>query len=1218
MAQPCLQTVVQHLRKMVDGDERVADAELLARFADGRDETAFTMLVERHGPMVLGVCRRMLRRSADAEDAWQATFLILARKAVAIRKQASVAAWLHGVALRVCQRIREKAQRDKHKELPGDLIQMENDELSWREVQRILDEEVQRLPERLRQPIVLCYLEGKTRDEAAEELGWTLTTFRGRLDTARERLRKSLVKRGLTLPTALLATLLSQAGDVAAVPQALLDGLLSAAITGSTPSTLAPLIEGGIQAMTVSKIPALVSIVLAVGLFGGGSALLVQNRAVPNNASGLNAAEQLNGRIVETPKKDDPALDIQKALDSARDAELLRKVQASDRIVMWEPGQPYVSIRGSNGNLNVEQENDLDNRPFIKDHNIRFIHFVRSIEEGSASPKLYAIDPKDWYIEHTPKIEKKIRALISLPKLWGPPNNGLRMGLLPRKAAFNKNDEIAIDVAIQNTSDKDVSFKQLRYNIYDYWLLTFLVETPTGRTLTLSKPATNFNEFDAPTTRVLKPRETYVHTVRLNRWLDAKQKDWFADAGSYTVAASNYVATKWERAPADFLAAAKITFEVASETSAEQRLKDLESHTDRLQVSFQLAPVDPKGVANPPYPLRYVYLNVLPIPLEPHGKWPNGKPIGADARITKEQVGKIVAALARLGFVKDASSAIPEFHRNGPYASLTVRYRPDGVMENKQLWIPLDWDLKMLRHLQALRQCVDGDAAKHLDAMLESLDADRKTWEDNESWGAEVEGLQLRARSTQAQWKAGEQPTFEIDLRNRGKKAWTITAVPPLVEVELDGKWYTFSGVLDFKAAIRNLKAGEQVNKWMTVAPDKTWGHGGDEDEPRIALEWKPGKHRVRLAYSIQGKVHLHSQLFDIEIVDPKEVGWGEPVQDIQIRLRQVKTVFQPLEMPVFEIDLINRSKQEIIGESWPPEIEIDGVWYKVTNGPPKSLGNNKVKAGELFHKWAAFLVAHDAWVRKDSGDKPVALKMTPGKHTIRAAYPVSKEIRPITKAIEYELGDPKKLGWGEPQGDIHIRIHAVKSKVPVGEVPLCYLDVINASMHNITAERFVPEIEVNGVWYSMPVPDIALPTGTLPANERVNRFARFELTPDAWIIKTPNDKLPRKLKLPIGKHTIRAAFPQANEARPVSEPIEFEIVDPKDVGWGKAVEGFELRGRSTKATWVLGEMPVFVLDLRSRGPAIEKGSVVPDVTQIEKQHLPPITAELEIVDLKE
>ena len=1212
MAQPGLQTVVQHLRKMVDGDESVADAELLARFAGRRDESAFTLLVERHGPMVLGVCRRMLRRSADAEDGWQATFLILARKAPAIRKQASVAAWLHGVALRVCQRIREKAQRDKHKELPGDLIQVEHDDLSWREVQRILDEEVQRLPERLRQPIVLCYLEGKTRDEAAEELGWTLTTFRGRLDTARERLRKSLVKRGLTLPTALLATLLSQASEVAAIPQALLDGLLPAAITGSTPSTLVPLIEGGIQAMTVSKIPALLSIVLAVGLFGGGSALLVQNRAVPNNVSGLYAAEQENGRFVEAPKKDDPAL------ERIRDAELLRKVLASDRIVMGEPGQPYFSIRGSNGNLNVEKENDLDNRPFIKDHNIRFIHFVRSMEEGSPLPKLYAIDPKDWYIEHTPEIKKKIRALIPLPREWGQTKNGLRMGLLPRKAAFNKNDDIAIDVAIQNTSDKDVSVKQLRYNIYDYWLLTFQIETPTGRTLILSKPVGAMREFDTPTTRVLKPGETYVHTVRLNRWLAANQKDWLADAGSYTVAASNAVVTKWERAPADFLASSKITFEVADEDPEAKRLKDLEAHADRLQVSFQLAPVDPKGVANPPYPLRYVYLNVLPIPLEPHGKWPNGTPIGADARITKEQAGKIVAALARLGFVKAASSAIPEFHRNGPHAGLTVRYRPDGVMENKQLWLPLDWDLKMLRHLQALRQCVDGDAARHLDAMLESLEADRKKWEDNESWGAEVDGLQLRGRSTQAQWKAGEQPTFEIDLRNRGKKSWTITAVPPLVEVEVDGKWYTFSRELDFKAAIRNLKAGEQVNKWMTVAPDKTWGHGGEEDEPRIALDWKPGKHRVRLAYSIQGKAHLHSQVFDIEIVDPKEVGWGEPVQDIQIRLRQVKTLFQPLEMPVFEIDLINRSKQEIIGESSPPEIEIDGVWYKVTTGPAKPLGTNKVKAGELFHTWAAFLVAHDAWVRKDSGNKHVPLKMTPGKHTIRAAYPFTKEIRPITKAIEYELGDPKKLGWGEPQGNIHIRIDAAKSKVPVGEVPLFYLDVMNASKHNITAERFVPEIEVNGVWYSMPVPDIALPTGTLPANERVNRFARFEVTPDAWIIKTPNDKLPRKLKLPIGKHTIRAAFPQANEARPVSEPIEFEIVDPKDLGWDKAVEGFELRGRSTKATWVLGEMPVFVIDSRSRGPAIEKGSVVPDVTQIELQHLPPITAELEIVDLKE
>src|SRR5688572_28790674 len=89
MSQPRLQTVVQHLRKMVDADDRIADGELLARFVTRRDESAFTMLVQRHGPMILGLCRRMLRRPADAEDAWQATFLVLARKAASIRKQQS-------------------------------------------------------------------------------------------------------------------------------------------------------------------------------------------------------------------------------------------------------------------------------------------------------------------------------------------------------------------------------------------------------------------------------------------------------------------------------------------------------------------------------------------------------------------------------------------------------------------------------------------------------------------------------------------------------------------------------------------------------------------------------------------------------------------------------------------------------------------------------------------------------------------------------------------------------------------------------------------------------------------------------------------------------------------------------------------------------------------------------------------------------------------------
>lgn len=1397
MSQPRLQTVVQHLRKMVNVEERASDAELLARYVSRRDEAAFTTLVQRHGPMILGVCRRMLRKPADAEDAWQATFLVLARKATAIKKQASVAAWLHGVALRICQRTREKVQREKHGELPVELLQAKNDDLSWREVQRILDEEIERLPERLRQPIVLCYLEGRTRDEAAAELGWTLSTFRGRLDMARERLRKSLIKRGLTLPAALLATLLSQAGEASAIPQALMESLLPAAISGSTSATLLPLVEGGIQAMSASKMPAVVSMFFAASLIIGSGVYFGQKptAAAPNS---LAAAEPSTDRAKDESKKDgDKRADLPDAIK--------RKVLASDRILILRPGKSTDSLKGPNGSLQISSLKDMDDRPLLKDNRMNCILFLRSIEEGSASPRIYPIDPKGWYVQHTPELERAIRAAIPLPETWGETKNGLRMGLLPRHTSYKPGEDIAIDIAVQNTSDKDVNFKQLRYNIYDYWLLTFLVETPTGQTLILSKPASVFNEEDIPTTRVLKPGETYVHTVRLNRWLnpDEQVKDHFAAAGNYSVAVNYYERKGGERVPKDYLVSSKVSFEVLPMDYEAARLEDVTAHLDRLQVNIQLAPVDPKGVANPPYPLRYIYLNVLPIPIEPHGKWPNGTPIGADARITKEQAGKIVAALHKLGFLKEASSAIPEFRRNGPYAAITLRYRPDGAMENKQLWLPLDWDLKMIRHLQAIRGSLDGAAAKHLDAMLASLEADRKKWEadglsldkmqgkwrlvesewkgrawpladgmsgtlnikstskaipyyeenlkieiaanssasviaaakanlarviaedgqisisliagkntkgifdgewqfngkvvfeappeqplylndradlaegrwiilrgrwttngsdgtqrdepvwyhptkqllriaipgqqaaylvfqrDDVDWGQESQGLSIRARAVKAQLNAGEQPTFEIDLRNRSTKAWSVTAVPPLVQIEVDGKWYNFDGDLDFKAAIRNLKPDEQIDKWISVAPDKTWGHGGDTDEPRKALEWKAGKHKVRLAYSIQGKFTLHSQAFAIEIAEPKETGWGEAVEGLQLRGRPTKAVWNIGEQPTFEVDLRNRGSKEweIRAVSLLTKVEIGGVWHRlggIANVPSQI---EQLKAEEQRIKW--FTVApNKSWIRNLTPETSAPLEWKPGKHKVRLGYAIKDKVEPITAVIEIEIVDPKETGWGKAVNDFQLRVRPDKSSFTTSEVPSFKLDVRSRSQSVTTAGR-VPQyaqIEVDGMWYFALLPGDLL-SGKINAGEEVDTWVSIGLTPGAWRRSEQDWIGPAPLTLSAGKHTLRVAYPigdraleealkhyaenvkieiQArssqiaiNAARegfaraifkqlsknalPISAPIEFEIVDPKNLGWGQPDNGVSTRLKVQKKIWSIEETPVLDIGVRNQ-----------------------------------
>src|SRR5262249_6703006 len=175
------------------GDEP-ADAVLLERYAARREQAAFAALVRRHGPMVLGVCRRVLQHEQDAEDAFQAVFCVLARKAGAIRRGTAVGGWLYAVACRIARKAKtlQARRRMRESQLPDVPAPDNPPEWEWRDLWPILDEEVNRLPERYRRPFVLCYLEGKTNHEAAAELRCPPGTVFSRLVRARERLRTRL------------------------------------------------------------------------------------------------------------------------------------------------------------------------------------------------------------------------------------------------------------------------------------------------------------------------------------------------------------------------------------------------------------------------------------------------------------------------------------------------------------------------------------------------------------------------------------------------------------------------------------------------------------------------------------------------------------------------------------------------------------------------------------------------------------------------------------------------------------------------------------------------------------------------------------------------------------------------------------------------------------------------------------------------------------------
>jgi RNA polymerase sigma factor (sigma-70 family) len=230
--------VVQKVRRLVIGGEAAPpDGELLQAFVDRRDERAFAGLVERHGAMVFAICQGVLRNCHDAEDAFQATFLVLAHKARSIRRHASLGSWLHGVALRVARKALTAAARPQKTAANATPSQAEarapGDELSWREVHAVLHEALSELPEYYREPLVLCYFEGLTQDETAARLGWTPAQVKGRVQRGRNLLRGRLERRGLGLAAALGTTVLADQALAAPVPAALAAATVETAVSSA-------------------------------------------------------------------------------------------------------------------------------------------------------------------------------------------------------------------------------------------------------------------------------------------------------------------------------------------------------------------------------------------------------------------------------------------------------------------------------------------------------------------------------------------------------------------------------------------------------------------------------------------------------------------------------------------------------------------------------------------------------------------------------------------------------------------------------------------------------------------------------------------------------------------------------------------------------------------------------------------------------------------------
>jgi RNA polymerase sigma factor (sigma-70 family) len=266
-----------------------SDPELVRRFLDTRDAGAFEALVRRHGPMVSRVCRRVAGHEQDAEDAFQATFLVLARTLQSVRNRASLASWLHGTARRTALKAKARAAARRRHELAvprAGTVPVED--AAWGETRAVLDEELARLPERWRLPLVLCYLEGRTQDEAAAQLAWPKNTFRRRLDEARAALANRLARRGV-LPAALAAVLLSEcAAPAALAPRLVALVLETAAAAPAVPARVAALARQATLTATLKKLALAGAAVLVAAVLGWSAT----GRAMPTRATSLPSPEE--------------------------------------------------------------------------------------------------------------------------------------------------------------------------------------------------------------------------------------------------------------------------------------------------------------------------------------------------------------------------------------------------------------------------------------------------------------------------------------------------------------------------------------------------------------------------------------------------------------------------------------------------------------------------------------------------------------------------------------------------------------------------------------------------------------------------------------------------------------------------------------------------------------------------------------------------------------
>jgi len=356
MATQRLARIVQDLRGLAASHHaaEATDGDLLARFSRQRDAAAFEALVRRHGPMVRGVCQRVLRDPNDADDAFQATFLVLVRKAGSLCAPAMVGNWLHGVAYRIALQARHAAAKRRDKEAHA-MVPREAPEEIWVELRPLLDQELDRLPAKHRTIVLLCDLEGKTRKETAHLLGCPEGTVASRLARARAMLAKRLARHVPGLASSSLGSVLAQNATSAGVPPSLLSSTVQAAgrfaagsAAGLVPGKVLALTEGVLKTMLLKRLVKSAAFLTAIVFLATGTCLAIAASRAPAS----NEEER-----PEPPTQTDP-----KAALSVTCYQLLLDYQANEAAADEKFGSKAVQVKVSMSQARVKrlQPADID------------------------------------------------------------------------------------------------------------------------------------------------------------------------------------------------------------------------------------------------------------------------------------------------------------------------------------------------------------------------------------------------------------------------------------------------------------------------------------------------------------------------------------------------------------------------------------------------------------------------------------------------------------------------------------------------------------------------------------------------------------------------------------------------------------------------------------------------------------------------------------------